>query len=131
MIKPQTIDLSKADGYAVTDTDLIIKRLKRDRRYKPDLMYRGFNGARLHIMLEHGTDTPDSDMIFCGNEEDLRCEGIDCGRKPLPCAFNHLKPALAVYDGSKLTIGDCCQRRRFIDPERKLNALVAVYLLQD
>ncbi len=131
MIKPQKIDLSKADGHTVTDADLVVRRLKKDRQYTPYLLYHGFNGERLEIMLEHGTDTPDSDMIFCGNENELRESGTEATMNALAYAMDQPIPALSVYDGSKLTTGDCYQRQRFIDPTRKLDALVAVYLLQE
>jgi len=112
MVKPREIDLSKVDGYTSTDAEAIIERLERDGFYKPDLIFRGFNGEMLEIMLKHGTDSPDSDMIFCGDEEDLREGG---SMNALEYAFKHSKPALAVYDGPKLTEGDCYQRKRFIN----------------
>ena len=128
MIKPQKIDLS-TDGDIATDADMVVERLKCDGLYKPDLMYRGFDGERLKIMLKHGTDTPDSDMIYCGDEAELRT--YEEMMNALVYAYMHSNPALAIYDGSKLTSGDCPEKKRFIDPQNKLDALITVYLLPE
>ena len=128
MIKPQKIDLS-TDGDVATDVDIVVERLKYDGLYKPDLMYRGFDGKKLRIMLKHGTDTPNSDMIYCGDENELR-EGDNMSA--LKYAYYHSNPALAVYDGSKLTGGEeSYEKKRFIDSQQKLDALIAVYLLPE
>lgn len=128
-IKPQKIDLSESDGDIATDADLVVRRLKSDGLYKPNLMYRGFNGEELKIMLEHGTDTPDSDMIYCSNENELREGG---NMSALRYAYYHSNPALAVYDSSKLIDSkESYQRKRFIDSQQKLDALIAVYLLPE
>ena len=134
MVKPQKIDLSTNGDSIDEDANMVVERLKRDGLYKPDLMYHGFDGERyiLKIMLKHGTDTPDSDMINCGDETELRTSGSECcNMNALEQAYRHsdLNPALAIYDASKLMGGDCVQRKRFIDPQNKLDALVAVYLL--
>ncbi len=127
MVKAQIIDFNEADGYAVTDADLVVNKLKIDGQYSSNLFFRGLSGERLNVILEHGTDRPDSDIIFCGNEEELRESGT---MNALEYAFEYSNPALAVYDGSKLTPGDSYQSRRFIEPEKKIEALVAVYLLR-
>ena len=127
MIKPQKIDLSESEGGIVADANLVVRRLKSDGLYKPNLMYRGFNGEDLSIMLKYGTDIPDSDMIYCGDENELR-EGDDMSA--LKYAYYHSNPALAVYDGSKLTDSEeSYEKKRFIDSQQKLDALIAVYLL--
>ena len=130
MIKPKTLDLREADGYAVTDADLVIESLKKDRRYMHGLMYRGFDGRKLEILLKHGTDDPCFDSIFCCHEEDLNDCGIESTDNALIYANGKGVPALAVYDGSKLTMDDCTNKFRFVNPKNKLDALVAVYLLK-
>ncbi|MBI4152639.1 hypothetical protein HY495_02915 [Candidatus Woesearchaeota archaeon] len=128
-MRPKIIDLRKADGYAITDADLVVEQLRKDRKYTPDLMYRGFDGRRLEIMLQYGTDTPTSDEIYCGNEEELRNGGIEETECALAYALRHPVPALAIYDSSLLDRGQE-KDRVFMDPSKKLEALVAVYLLK-
>ena len=131
MIEPQSINLREADGYVATEADLIVDKLKFDGLYKPNLLYRGFDGKKLKILLEHGTDTPNSDTIFCGDEGDLRREDSDDGMDIIYHALLHKISALVVYDGSKLTDDSLAyQQKTFTDPKNKLEALVAIYVLQ-
>ncbi|GEM_PF-5333676 len=130
MIKPKEIDLREADGYFKTDADLVVDRLRLDGLYNPRLMYRGFNGKRLNIMLKHGTDIPSSDMIFCCDEEKLRSTGMEETECALDYAIKQPIPALAVYDGSRLKVSQVDNRMEFIEPSKKLDALVAVFLLK-
>lgn len=128
-MRTRILDLSKADGYAVTDADLVIEKLKQDKCYKQGLVYRGFDGRKLETMLKHGTDYPKFDTIFYCTEEDLRNCGIESTENALIYASEKAIPALAVYDGTKF-IEDNSNRLRFIDTKNKKAALVAVYLLR-
>ena len=130
MAKAKALDLRKADGYAVTDADLVIASLKKDKCYMPGLMYRGFDGRKLEVLLKHGTDCPEFNNIFCCSEKDLHGCGVESTNNPLIHASDKTIPALAVYNGSKLEMDDCPDKFRFIDSKNKLDALVAVYLLK-
>ena len=68
--RPKKIDMSKADGQAVTEFDLIKGDLERKGKYRPDLLYRGFNGTRMKTLLATEQDTK-SGHLFCATEEQM------------------------------------------------------------
>ncbi|MBS3168912.1 hypothetical protein J4210_00365 [Candidatus Woesearchaeota archaeon] len=96
-LRPKTIHLSKAEGYAVTDADLVVEQSRKDRKYTPDLLYRGFDGRKIQVILQYGTDTPTSDEIYCSDERELRNGGMEETRCALAYALRHPVPALAIY----------------------------------
>ncbi len=130
MIKPKTIDLSRADGYAVTDADIVRRMLKQDGCYKKGLVFRGFDGRKLEKMLKYGTDNPNSAISYGCTEQELDDCGIDSVNNALVCAGEKAIPALAVYDSLKLNMDSYPYEFGFADPKNKLDALVAVYILR-
>ncbi len=130
MVQPISLRLFRGND-TIEDAETVISELKNRKLYRPRLMYRGFNGNRIALVCEHGSDTPRSDLIYLGDEDDLKVSPHDYGgnMNALYYAFLYKKPALAVYNGDMFIIGDCAQRQRFISPAKKIEALVAVFML--
>ena len=132
-VKRGTIDLNKADGYVLTEADIIIEKLKKDGIYKPNLIYRGFNGEMMITMLKTGADITNDDCgdeaIYADGEKSLR-ETPQSSENPLSYGIESLVPALAVYNGSKLKGVQGGKMFSFKNPKKKLEALVAVYKLK-
>ena len=129
MLTARKLDLSTADGYASTEADLLVGALKEAELYKINLLYRGFDGKNLDVILEHGTDDLEVEGVYCVTEQELNeggCEGLNPFDRAIECPI----PAIAVYDGDKFYDGASELDRKFINPEDKLSALVAVYLLK-
>ena len=56
-IKIKELDLSEAEySDKVTQFDLLVMDLKSDGKYKPNLLYRGFNGKYILKLLKTGQD---------------------------------------------------------------------------
>ena len=124
----KTVDMSEADGYAVIALDIIIENLKEAGLYRPDLLYRGFNGMRIPILLKTGQDII-GEIIYCSTEEDGReHSGTKETENPFFYAFDTKKPALAVFNPDHLLLVTP-MGYKFKNPLQKLEALVAVYTL--
>ena len=96
-----TIDLSESwDKESMRD--LIIEKLKELGIYKPDLLFRGFNGKKIEVVRQNGTDTPDSPVIFCSKESELADEHA-MEQSALDFALENKKAGLSVYEGDKLS----------------------------
>lgn len=119
----ETVDMVSAGdlGDEVRIISRAIRRLGRNPRL---LLYRGFNGEFLNIMLEHGTDTPYANFIYASPFDDL----AGGGENPLDYAAAFDKLALACYDQRKMR-EDIGYRYFFKDPSLKLGALVGVLKL--
>jgi hypothetical protein len=128
-MKVGTIRLGSADGYALTQFGLVKAALKAAGKYQPDLLYRGIDGNNIQLLLASGQDTPSVDL-FCATEEQITADsptqGLD--HNPFDYAFDHERPALAVFDPAFLQ-EVTFSTYRFKNPERKLEALVVVYRL--
>ena len=136
VVTVRELDLSKADGYRLTNFDLLRRALKRDKKYRRDLLYRGFDGKHIPKLLKIGQDSLGK-YLSCTSEEEIKTEfpvaGFDCD--PFQYAFENEDgskreiPAIAVFDSRhihQVTYG----MYQFKDPKKKLEALVAVYRLK-
>jgi len=126
--KPKTLYMSKADGQAVTEFDLIKKDLERKGKYRPDLLYRGFDGTYIKRLLEIGRDTK-SGPLFCAIEEQMN-PNRESGENPLDYAFTEKIPALVVYNPDCLIETNPHAYEYKLKKGKELEALVAVYLLK-
>jgi hypothetical protein len=126
-MRAKTIDMRRADGYTVTEFSLIKTALKKSKKYRKDLLYRGFNGDFIPKLLEEGQDSAD-EYVYCYTEEEVDGSGYD------PNLFDYASksdnPAIAVFN-SKLLIEDIPNGYTFKNPNKKLEALVAVYKLKN
>jgi len=129
MITPPIIDLNQADGYAVTPFDLVRKALKREKKYKKNLLYRGFNADNISKLLKTGQDT-DNDVVFCATEDQITDPCPDDSVNVFLYACKHANPALAVFDPQFFYQFDE-YGYIFKEPDKKLEALVAVYRLEE
>jgi len=128
MITPQIIDLNEADGYAITPFDLVKGALKKEKKYKKGLLYRGFNANNIPKLLKTGQDT-DNEVVFCAAEERIIDPCPDDSTDVFSYACNHADPALAVFDPQFFCRCDE-YAYKFKEPDKKLDALVAVYILK-
>jgi len=83
--------------------DLFVEKLKALGMYRPNLLYRGFNGERVKIIKKHGTDNPDSNTTWCSTASELSFD--DDSGNALRYALLTEKSGLAIYDGEKLEGG--------------------------
>ncbi len=100
------------------------------------LLYRGFNAARIPVLLRTGTDTTgnlccvvESQFRQALAKEDKRCN-------PLSYAEEYAreksdKPALVVYDASKMQPGGGDNFVYELPAENPSSAIVAVYVLKN
>lgn len=130
VVKVRDLDLFGTNMDSVRQFDLIRIALKKDGLYEQDLLYRGFDGKNINRLLNTGQDTNDK-SIFCATEEQIINEfpvdGFDFN--PFDYAFDYKKPALAVFNARHFLNGDTISEYYFKDPNRKPEALVAIYRL--
>ena len=124
----RTLNLSIADGCAVTEADVIYDAVRKDGLGERDLLYSGLEGKKLEVLLEQGTLYPNSGYIFAAAALDGEDELIETCT-PLFCAGRKVAPMIAVYDKTKFVEKDP-HMHHFIDPEHKLETLLAVYMLK-
>ncbi|HUT22027.1 MAG TPA: hypothetical protein VMX18_01305 [Candidatus Bipolaricaulota bacterium] len=95
-----TVDLSK--GWDTESMrDILIERLKELGIYQPNLLFRGFDGNKIEVIKQHGTDIPDDTVIFCSTEGQLVDE-YAMEESALDFSLGQEKAGLAVYDGARL-----------------------------
>ncbi|MDO8555997.1 MAG: hypothetical protein Q7R96_02375 [Nanoarchaeota archaeon] len=136
MVLQRSIRLNPDSDDMLADCREFLRFVKRDGIYRPDLLYRGFNGKKLGLMLSQGTDltrtTDEFDarkQTFCSTKHQL-LQIDDTGLNAMRHAIGAKIPAIAVYNGSLLTVLDeafCLYE--FNNPAKKLDALIAVYLI--
>ena len=125
------LDLSKADSYTITNFDLLRRALKREKKYRKDLLYRGFNGEHISKLLAEGQDNFEEYLSCASNEEindEFPVEDF-CTFDIFSYALDYENPAVAVFDSRQfhyITYG----MYEFKNPKNKLEALVAVYRLK-
>lgn len=95
-----TVDLSESwDKESMRD--ILIERLKELGIYQPNLLFRGFDGNKIKVLMQYGTDIPDDSVIFCSTEGQLVDE-YGTEESALDFSLSQEKASLAVYDGNKL-----------------------------
>lgn len=90
------IDLSKAWD-TLSQVELFIRKLKRLKIYRPNLLFRGFDGQKMSMMFSGRSG---KNIIFCSQEFDLFNENGFC-ENALKYAFQYDEPAIAIYDDDK------------------------------
>lgn len=123
----EELDLSLACDLA-TRKYLIIERLKELGLYSPNLLFRGFDGARIEILKRTGTDEPtEGRAVSCSRENELT--DLADEKTEIEIALDHDEPGLSVYDGNKLYLEVF---NTYIPKKGKTlkEALLAIFLLR-
>jgi hypothetical protein len=123
----KNIDMSPADGYFATEWDVVREVLIKDGTYRGNLLYRGFDGDNIPRLLDTGLDT-DAKFLHGSTEKEITDPDNDEIENVFFYAGDFDNPALAVFDRDSLR-EDYPHAYAFRRPSRKLDALVAVYLL--
>ena len=131
----RTLDMGRADGYAICEFDILKEALQREGKYlpNPQLLYRGFDADNIPLILETGQDTIDS-TIFCAVEEEITAAYPTGYANIFDYAGENQKPAIAVFSTEHLIelendpLG--VYAYKFKNPDKKLEGLVAVYKLK-
>ncbi len=69
-MKIKTIDMRRAGDNGITEFDLVKEALKSDRKYRKNLVYRGFDGYKIPRLLKKGQDT-NEELLFAYTEKEL------------------------------------------------------------
>ena len=124
-IPVRTIDMSVADGYAVTPAEVVLNALLSGHFGKKKLLFSGLKGTALNTLLEQGTIYPKSKYIYALEEIVVHeHESI------LTYAEKWKQPMIAVYDANCFKSWDFPGTYEFKEPNKKRDALLAVYLLK-
>jgi|GEM_PF-2483463 len=113
-----------ANDYATEELDILVSALKHEGLYRKSLLYRGFDGRNTKRLLATGQDKP-INGLNCSTEQEMRNPDL----KELADIFmytEHDHPAIAIFDPRKFTRVDGTYIYRFKEPEKKLEALIAV-----
>ena len=121
------IDMTSAT-YLGTEVRLISRALRRLGLKPRQLLYRGFDGNKLDVMLKHGTDILDHDSTFAVPFKGLMHDG-DIDENPLMYTSLFNRMALACYDLNQMAHGDAEYDYAFKNPQSKQEALIAVLKL--
>lgn len=140
------ISFEDADGYAVTEQDVLRRHLKKLGLYGKQFAYHAFSPDKLDSVLETGTFYPDSpgreDNVDCCvvNPRDSKLKGIrhdddyDLVDYMISSTHHSENEAIfAVLDMSRLEERPMQPHPcyRFKNPDRKLDALVAIVRVTD
>lgn len=124
-VKVRELDMSKADGYAISENDVIYEAIRDDEIKNESLLFSGLEGENLAVLLEYGTLYPNSSYIYARDTLDNDSLTVT---SPLTCAWERKRPLIAVYDKIKFKSIDG-NEYVFLDSNHKLEALLAAYLL--
>lgn len=130
-LKPKVfqLDLRPADGYAVTDFDLLKKTLKKLKLDPDKILLRGFDGSELDQILENGTEQNSENPIHRFiTWKDVEETEEDGGVSIFKWADKYRNPAIAIYDLSQLEDLQV-EYYKFISPDNKKAALLAIIIL--
>jgi len=127
-VKPIELRIEEGIPDSGLEIEAVLSDLKKKKLYHENLFFNGFDGNFVHVVLEHGVRYPEFDSVLAGNEDEFR--DISDPNCALSYAYYHDKPAIAVYDGRQLIPHLDGERKVFKNPKRKLDALIAVYLLR-
>jgi len=149
-MKIKTIDMRTARTEGVTEFDLLKKVLKKDKKYSKNLLYRGFDGDNIPALLEgrqesnrglelydefdnlipEESDKIDEDILLAYTENEILGE-VTSDSNIFAHASSFFHPAIAVFDSKCLKREDKdAYSYIFKNPNKKLEALVAVYRLK-
>lgn len=122
-----TVDLSEGwDKESMRD--ILIERLKELGIYQPNLLFRGFDGNKIEVVKQHGSDSPNIPTVYCSKENELADE-YAIEQSALDFALGQEKAGLAVYEGIKLE-EDIRYRYRAKKGTSLKEALLAVLILE-
>lgn len=97
--KSYTIDLS--GGWdSVSHAEIFIEKMKSLPIYRPDLLYCGISADDIG---KKTSSTHGEDIVFCSTEAQLTGGQDMTEQSALEYALDYDRPAIAVYDSSKMT----------------------------
>ena len=123
------IDLSSADGYAITREDIVSKALELDNILNEDLLFSGINGENLKRFLEHGTNFPNSNFIYA-NSDLVSKFSTSTEPETLDYVLEREIPMLAIYDANQFKDINL-YRYEFKNPENRRDSLIGIYFLKE
>ena len=124
-VKISSIDIY--DSNPVSVAEAIKDRARRDGLGDSNLLYSGLDGHRHSTIMKYGTLNPECPFIAASEHVD-KTEDY-AGASPISCALGNERPMVALYDKGKFRQGRNSQFF-FNEPKKKLEALLAVYLLE-
>jgi|TARA_Y100000034_G_scaffold136506_1_gene213434 hypothetical protein len=125
----RNLDLSIADGYAITREDIIINAIREDGLADKDLLFSGLEGQDLDTLLVHGTIYPGSNFIYASPSLH-RDHATAMEPDLIDYAVERFIPMFAVYDATKFT--DIKNHRyEFLDKDNGSESLLAAYILKN
>jgi len=123
-VKVQILDLRGANPVFIAES--IRDHARRDGLGDSNLLYSGLDGHRHSTLIKYGTLYPESNFIYASEHVDKN--GEYGGASPLSCALGKERGMMAIYDKGKFKQGRDSQYH-FNDPKKKLEALLAVYIM--
>lgn len=99
----ESLDLTQAETWNGMEgyRDLIINRLRELGLYSPDLIYRGYDGNKIEVVKQYGTDIPASKIIDASKEGELADESRLEQSAIKFSIMAHDVGGLSVYDSNK------------------------------
>ncbi len=137
------MSLAEADGYARTEQEVIIEGLKESSHFSEEFFYSALNIKGVDRLLQTGTyrvpEDPDYDLIFCchikqrGEELVIGSHYDDHDLVHYLTHNNILEKdaAFAIYKVNALQKEVAPDAYEFTNPEKKQEALVAVYIIEN
>jgi len=122
----EILDLSDT-WYSIDQIELMLKRLKTLRLYRPNLLYRGIDGRRVANVRKFGTDQ-NQDIVFCSKEQDMLDPCADPAGNAFQFATEWPTPAIIVYNPDLLVQRDE-YAYAFAPGVKPLPAVLAVFVL--
>jgi hypothetical protein len=107
--------------------DIVVEKLKLQRLYRPDLLYRGFSSSLIERVLRYGLENPNDHFVYANPEHFLSLDPDPQWINPLTYARSY--GALAIYRGDLLRMS-CFTCYEFPDLNTKASCLATVFLLR-
>lgn len=137
------ISFNKADGYVVTEREILVDALTNNGHFSSDLRYSAFRADRVAFARRTGTyrlpGNSDSNIVYCchvGKDAERKLSVVTYDPEmDLPfylrdTAKGQRHAAFAVYDLNGLE-ELALEEYRFRFPDRRLDTLKAVYRIKD
>jgi hypothetical protein len=123
------LDLSSADGYSITDFDLLLKVIRKLKLNSDKILLRAFSGSRVEVLLGEGNDrTFEPSMTYAYTLKEIEENEKDADHPSIfQIAYENRIPAIAIYDKSQM-IHLTGWQYEFAYADKK-SALLAVLLL--
>ena len=98
----EKLDMSRVDGYSMSEFEVVVDALKNRGIYRPGLVYRGFNGEFSDNVLKTGLDIAGDVMSGSSEEEILGPSSSSGMENPFEYVSDFENKGLSVYDQNLL-----------------------------